>query len=47
MTPKMKKDEFLCKKENKQWFIDLLTGKLEVGVRYIRNMEMQMSSLSK
>jgi hypothetical protein len=26
---KMKKDEFLCNKENKQLFIHLLTGKLE------------------
>jgi hypothetical protein len=29
MTLKMKKDEFLCNKENKQRIIHLLTGKLE------------------
>jgi hypothetical protein len=29
MALKMKKDEFLCNKENKQGFIQLLTSKLE------------------
>jgi hypothetical protein len=43
VTLKMKKkDEFLFNKENKQRFMHLLSGKLEVGVRCIRHVKMQI-----
>jgi hypothetical protein len=44
----MKKDEFLCNKENKHRFIHLLTGKLEQSRCEVHQaVGMQMSSLSR